>query len=340
MPVKSSGDISLDVDIAGEFGGTRPHSISEYYKGGSLVSSVATAPNIPTSGQISFSNFYDSAAQFIPTSANSQFYTGSYDVFTRGDGRYGVRLKTSGTLFTGKVVTATEYLVVAGGGRGSFSAGGGGAGGLRQGTNLALDATAMSVTIGAGGSNHPGGDIRAAWSKGGDSTIKSITATGGGSAGEYNEEAGPYTTGQDGGSGGGGGGAGGGPRGAGAGNTPATSPSQGNNGAAASTYRGGGGGGAGAAGGSDSVGGNGIQSSITGTATYYAGGGTAARDNAVRAGGLGGGGGHVNQGGGPGFSYTLGGTNLGGGGGCVNINAGSSPPATAGGGSGVIILVF
>jgi len=32
MPVKSSGAISLDVDIAGEHGGSRPHSINEYYK--------------------------------------------------------------------------------------------------------------------------------------------------------------------------------------------------------------------------------------------------------------------------------------------------------------------
>jgi hypothetical protein len=39
MTLPASGTISLG-DIAGEFGGTAPHSVSEYYRGGSLVEST------------------------------------------------------------------------------------------------------------------------------------------------------------------------------------------------------------------------------------------------------------------------------------------------------------
>ena len=49
-PFKSMGSLSFDLDIAPYFGGSRPHSLSEYY---------SVAIGMPTSGQaISFSNFY------------------------------------------------------------------------------------------------------------------------------------------------------------------------------------------------------------------------------------------------------------------------------------------
>ena len=62
MALPASGAISLN-DIAGEFGGSVPHSINEYY---------GKASGIPGSGQISFSHFhgksniisYSSAANF------------------------------------------------------------------------------------------------------------------------------------------------------------------------------------------------------------------------------------------------------------------------------------
>ena len=52
MGLQSSGSISLS-NIAGEFGGSAPHSLSEYYD---------AASGIPASGQISFSNFYGTSA--------------------------------------------------------------------------------------------------------------------------------------------------------------------------------------------------------------------------------------------------------------------------------------
>ena len=57
MALQSSGTISLN-DIAGEFGGSTPHSLSEYYRGGGNVPNSTANNSIPTSGQISFSQFY------------------------------------------------------------------------------------------------------------------------------------------------------------------------------------------------------------------------------------------------------------------------------------------
>ncbi|GGD03489.1 hypothetical protein GTQ45_02010 [Pyruvatibacter mobilis] len=54
MALQSSGPISLS-QIAGEFGGAAPHSLSEYY---------GAAPGVPGSGVIKFSDFYGKSAGF------------------------------------------------------------------------------------------------------------------------------------------------------------------------------------------------------------------------------------------------------------------------------------
>tara|TARA_B100002019_G_C21187239_1_gene556862 strand:+ start:69 stop:680 length:612 start_codon:yes stop_codon:yes gene_type:complete len=68
MAIVSSGAVSLS-DIATEFGGSQPHSMSEYYSGGSNVAAGiqnASGVTIPTSGQISLaSNFYGSVAEVV-----------------------------------------------------------------------------------------------------------------------------------------------------------------------------------------------------------------------------------------------------------------------------------
>lgn len=61
MPLPTSGPLSIE-QIAAEFGGTVPHSLSEYYRGGGLVRNSAANANIPTSGAISIQNFYGAAA--------------------------------------------------------------------------------------------------------------------------------------------------------------------------------------------------------------------------------------------------------------------------------------
>ena len=63
MALQSSGPISLG-DIAGEFGGSQPHSLSEYYD---------AASGIPSSGAIDLSDFYGAQAGFQFTiSSNTQ----------------------------------------------------------------------------------------------------------------------------------------------------------------------------------------------------------------------------------------------------------------------------
>lgn len=61
MPLPSSGSISIS-QIAAEFGGSAPHSLSEYYRGGGLVPDTPANAAIPTSGAIKLSDFYGASA--------------------------------------------------------------------------------------------------------------------------------------------------------------------------------------------------------------------------------------------------------------------------------------
>jgi hypothetical protein len=62
MTLPVSGEISL-ADIAGEFGGSVPHSMSEYYRDGGLVPGNNTS--VPTSGTIDMADFYGTTALAI-----------------------------------------------------------------------------------------------------------------------------------------------------------------------------------------------------------------------------------------------------------------------------------
>ena len=249
-----------------------------------------------------------------------------------------------------------EYLVVAGGGGGSGGssntrAPGGGAGGFRfaspsispltypakplAGSTITVPASAIPITVGAGGAGSPGGN------PGSNSIFSSIISTGGGS-----------TDCQPGGSGAGAPG----PNGAintGSGNQPPVSPSQGKDGAntydsgGAAQYGGAGGGalangstGPGAPAGG--VGGGlptafGSNGEPSGSYRYYAGGagGGGEAIGGASNGGLGGGG----NGGGcsPSTPSTAGTANTGGGGG-----GGGSPSHVSGssGGSGIVVIRY
>ena len=196
---------------------------------------------------------------------------------------------SSGTFSVPSGVTAVNVLVVAGGGSGGGDAGGGGgAGGLiyRPGFSVTPGGT-VSVTVGCGGGNTPGGLIGA---DGSDSVFGTLTAKGGGGGG-----------------GGGGaansGGSGGGARsGQTSGKGSATQPTQpgdsgtygfGNEGGNSNSGPGGGGGGgaggAGAQNGSANTGGDGgVGKAYTiadgTTSVYYAGGGGGAFEGGGRPG--------------------------------------------------------
>ena len=62
MAVKSSGTLSFNTDIVGEFGGSTPHSLSEYY---------GVDSGVPSSGTIAFSDFYGASNVVTATGGSS-----------------------------------------------------------------------------------------------------------------------------------------------------------------------------------------------------------------------------------------------------------------------------
>ena len=68
MAVPSSGAIDLK-DLQDEFGGSNPISISEYYRGGSLVPTNNT--DVPTSGTVALSDFYGAVNQISVTASSA-----------------------------------------------------------------------------------------------------------------------------------------------------------------------------------------------------------------------------------------------------------------------------
>jgi len=81
MALPSSGAISLSA-IASEFGDSTPNSISEFYRGGSLVPNSSTNSNVPTSGQISFNQFYGAADSVWTTNLTVGIQSGKSNTLT------------------------------------------------------------------------------------------------------------------------------------------------------------------------------------------------------------------------------------------------------------------
>lgn len=252
------------------------------------------------------------------------------------------------------VVSAVEYLVVAGGasGGGGTGGGGGGAGGYKTATGFAVSTgISYTVTIGAGGANVAYG---ANGNPGSDSVFSTITSLGGG-YGAF----GTIGT-QVGGSGGSGGGGGSGPTsgalGSAGGSGTAGPPRQGYDGGRGAQVsgrhqQGGGGGGAGGIGGNADITGTGpagdggiaIYSSISSAnVSYSGGGGGGGHYIGTTRGGYGGGTTPATGGGGNGANQdtpgTVGSVNTGGGGGGGG-NGGAGGPGQAGG-SGIVILRY
>ena len=64
MACPDSGEIKIS-DIVAEFGGSAPHAMSEYYRNGGEVPGNNT--NVPTSGQISLTQFYSAVNEIQQT---------------------------------------------------------------------------------------------------------------------------------------------------------------------------------------------------------------------------------------------------------------------------------
>lgn len=80
MAVKSTGPLSIQ-EVATEFGDTAPHSISEFYRGGSIVPDAASNSGIPTSGAINIGGFYG-AQNRITLNITISSNTNNYDLYT------------------------------------------------------------------------------------------------------------------------------------------------------------------------------------------------------------------------------------------------------------------
>ena len=225
-------------------------------------------------------------------------------------GTHWIHTFTSTDVFELQVPSLTvDYLVVAGGGGGGFNGGGGGgAGGYRSGTSLLMNTQSKyTVLVGAGGASPYAGE------KGSNSSIHTISATGGG----FGRQGGDSPAG-NGGSGGGGGYSGYTPGTGGTGNEGGYSPVEGYNGGNGQTNGyGGGGGGSASAGQTGGSAGSGTSNSLSGSAITYAVGGSGGFGGS---GGSAGGTGAVNRG-------------NGGGGGANAANGGP-------GGSGIVIVKY
>ena len=168
MTLPSSGPLSLS-DIQGEFGGSNPISLSEYYAGGGLVppGTSGTYGAVPSSGTISIQNFYGTTAftpvtntytsgsgnETVPSGASSLTLTvvgaggsggNSYtdfgsDVYNSGGGGGGAGY----SIITRSVVSGDWSTTIA------YSVGT--SGGVSSTTTGSLSAGAVSLTGGGGG---------------------------------------------------------------------------------------------------------------------------------------------------------------------------------------------
>lgn len=75
MTLPNSGPLALS-SIQGEFGGSNPISLSEYYRGGPLVAAIPNTSPIPSSGTISVSNFYGTSSS-LPNNLNLAYRYGT-----------------------------------------------------------------------------------------------------------------------------------------------------------------------------------------------------------------------------------------------------------------------
>ena len=78
MPCPASGQISIS-DLVAEFGGTAPHSMSEYYRNGDLVPSNNT--NVPTSGEFSLTNCYSAVNEILHTHSDGDTHADLATIF-------------------------------------------------------------------------------------------------------------------------------------------------------------------------------------------------------------------------------------------------------------------
>jgi hypothetical protein len=98
MTLPNSGPVSL-ASIQTEFGGSNPISLSEYYRGGSLVPNHGNTSNIPTSGTISVNNFYGTSQQAPLDTSVGGASAGNNNFGKYGANARGIQIGARGTDF-------------------------------------------------------------------------------------------------------------------------------------------------------------------------------------------------------------------------------------------------
>ena len=170
MVLQTSGAISLS-DIAAEFGGSAPHSLSEYY---------GAASGVPASGAISIGTFYGkSAAQTVTLNSNEQemnlrtkavalgWNGSSALIFVINTGKYvwsdnvTVAALTTGTNFPNGLTIVNKGYIMGRGGNANHSSNAGQAGGPAIVLNVPVTIDNSNGYIGGGGGggmgDHGGG---------------------------------------------------------------------------------------------------------------------------------------------------------------------------------------
>jgi hypothetical protein len=111
MAVKGSGALSILNDIVAEFGGDAPHSLSEYYGGGTYVPAGAN-PGIATSGQINFGSHYNAVAATVLniTSNVNNYDIGAQAIAAGGDKSTPVILTINAGVTVGSTSSGTAAM--------------------------------------------------------------------------------------------------------------------------------------------------------------------------------------------------------------------------------------
>ena len=144
MALQSSGAISLQ-DIANEFGGSTPHSLSEYY---------GAASGIPSSGTIDFADFYGKSAAI---DIGWMLVAGAGGGNSGGGGAGGMKEGTASGLTSGQTI--------------SITIGGGGTGG-RSGVVTNGSGSSMSGQVSASCTGGGGGGTQSAWAISGNANAQ------------------------------------------------------------------------------------------------------------------------------------------------------------------------
>ena len=111
MAVKGSGALSILNDIVAEFGGDAPHSLSEYYGGGTYVPAGAN-PGIATSGAINFGSHYNAVAATVLniTSNVNNYDIGAQAIAAGGDKATPVILTINAGVTVGSTSSTTAAM--------------------------------------------------------------------------------------------------------------------------------------------------------------------------------------------------------------------------------------